>query len=252
MNNVIVKDNSILVAKTNTVYYVSASTTNTVELENEVTVVDINVASNLNTTFNISDIATKHNIVININISHNSCVNVNYFLINSVSSTVFNINLIGEKAEIHFNSLVLARLKEKSSLVVNTNNSSKFTLSKTIVQCVLLENASVEVTANGHIAKGMKQARNHQKLIGLNEDRSLLKLNPILLIDEYDVEASHAASNGLPDENILFYLMSRGLSEVQAKLLLRESLINPFLQKLEDNKLKQTIREKIKGVFISE
>lgn len=37
--------------------------------------------------------------------------------------------------------------------------------------------------------------------------------NPILLIDEDDVEAGHAASVGRVDPEQLYYLMSRGISQ---------------------------------------
>lgn len=41
--------------------------------------------------------------------------------------------------------------------------------------------------------------------------------NPILLIDENDVVAGHAASVGRVDPLQLFYLMSRGISQKKQK-----------------------------------
>ena len=58
----------------------------------------------------------------------------------------------------------------------------------------------------------------------------VLSLN--LEIDEYDVIASHGASIGAIDDEELYYLMSRGLTEDKAKELLIMGFIDRFREEL--------------------
>ena len=65
---------------------------------------------------------------------------------------------------------------------------------------------------------------------------------PNLLIDNYDVESNHAAYIGCFKEDILFYMMSRGISrEVASRLLLNGFLINS--DSIDMNKLAKFILE---------
>lgn len=65
---------------------------------------------------------------------------------------------------------------------------------------------------------------------------------PNLLIDNYDVDSNHAAYIGKFKEEILFYMMSRGISlEVANRLLLNGFLINS--DSIDLNKIKIFIDE---------
>jgi len=64
---------------------------------------------------------------------------------------------------------------------------------------------------------------------------------PLMLCEEDAVEGQHAVSTGKMDENKLFYLMSRGLSEVEAKKLIIEASFQPILEKIPVTELKNTI-----------
>lgn len=67
-----------------------------------------------------------------------------------------------------------------------------------------------------------------------NQDNQIINMNngksticPNLLIDNYDVDSNHAAYIGSFKEDILFYMMSRGIArEVASRLLLDGFLIN--------------------------
>lgn len=69
---------------------------------------------------------------------------------------------------------------------------------------------------------------------------------PLLLCGEHEVEGQHAASAGKIDENTLFYLMSRGLSEKEAKKLLVEAYFVPVIDSLPVDALKKSILDTIK------
>jgi len=64
---------------------------------------------------------------------------------------------------------------------------------------------------------------------------------PLLLCEEDDVEGQHAASAGKIDEEKLFYLMSRGLNENEAKIAIVNSLFNPIIDRIMDTEQKEEI-----------
>ncbi len=56
--------------------------------------------------------------------------------------------------------------------------------------------------------------------------------DPTLLIDEYDVEASHQATVGQVNPDQLFYLQSRGLDEKSATRLMTAAFLTPMLDRV--------------------
>ena len=64
---------------------------------------------------------------------------------------------------------------------------------------------------------------------------------PLLLSDEDDVEGLHAASVGKVDEDILFYIMSRGLSLSDAKKLIIESKLTPTIDMIPMESLRNEV-----------
>lgn len=90
----------------------------------------------------------------------------------------------------------------------------------------------------GKIRKGMKGsiARQQNKGIVLGEN-ARLDANPLLLIDEYDVEASHGASIGKIDDEQLYYLMSRGLTKKDAERLIISGFLSPIIELLKSDVL---------------
>lgn len=61
--------------------------------------------------------------------------------------------------------------------------------------------------------------------------------NPILLIDENDVNAGHAASVGQVDAQQLYYLLSRGIPEHQAKRMVIRGFLSAVLTALPNRRL---------------
>ncbi|HBC27480.1 MAG TPA: Fe-S cluster assembly protein SufD [Ruminococcaceae bacterium] len=69
---------------------------------------------------------------------------------------------------------------------------------------------------------------------------------PLILCNEEDVEGQHAASIGKIDPHKLFYLMTRGLSEAEAKRIVIEAQFTPALEKIPSEELRQTVLEWLK------
>jgi Fe-S cluster assembly protein SufD len=98
------------------------------------------------------------------------------------------------------------------------------------------------------IKKGSKKVHTRQvaKII-VFDPRSDAQASPILKIGENDVEASHAAVVGRLNEDHLFYLESRGVSEAEAKRLITLGYLKPIEAYFAEDILKKRIDDAIEG-----
>lgn len=94
-------------------------------------------------------------------------------------------------------------------------------------------------------ARGADTYFSHHTLL-LSQDAAA-KTSPNLEIKTDDVKAGHAASVGKVDEDALFYLLSRGLSEEQARALLVQGFFETEMAAIADEKIKDNIREAVKN-----
>ena len=72
-------------------------------------------------------------------------------------------------------------------------------------------------------------------------------VNPLLIIDENDVNAGHAASVGQYDPEERYYLLSRGITKQQARKILVYNFIAPVVHELDDNFQKMVVAAVEKG-----
>ncbi|WP_028401138.1 Fe-S cluster assembly protein SufD [Ectobacillus panaciterrae] len=85
----------------------------------------------------------------------------------------------------------------------------------------------------GKIEHGASKSNAQQtsRVLMLN-DKARGDANPILLIDEDDVMAGHAASVGRVDPTQLYYLMSRGIPKFEAERLVIHGFLAPVVNEL--------------------
>lgn len=82
----------------------------------------------------------------------------------------------------------------------------------------------------------------------LDDDVHALSV-PVLLAHEDNVEGNHAASAGKLDQDLLFYIMSRGFSYEDAENLMIESKFSGAIDRLEDEEIKEKIRNRVHGII---
>ena len=75
---------------------------------------------------------------------------------------------------------------------------------------------------------------------------------PILLIDYFDVKAYHGATIGKINDDDLFYLMSRGLTQNEAFMLVINGLVEPFVKGLSNDSIKAKILSAYEDYFRGE
>ncbi len=76
-------------------------------------------------------------------------------------------------------------------------------------------------------------------------DTAKSKSLPMLLCKEENVEGEHGVSSGKIDEAKLFYIMTKGISQENAKKLIVKANFSTILKEIDDEKLKSIILENI-------
>lgn len=144
----------------------------------------------------------------------------------SYSSLGFDvkINLNKENSKVFVYNSVIANKKEIYNIRVN-HNALK-TDSDIYNNGITKDLGTIVFNVTSYVPKKSISSSVNQdsKIITLNEVNDN-EINPVLLIDEYDSEARHAAFIGNFNKTQLFYLMSRGLSKKEASNLLINGLL---------------------------
>lgn len=111
---------------------------------------------------------------------------------------------------------------------------------------MILNRSKLVFNGIGRIIKGAKgaDAQQESRVLMLSR-RARGDANPLLLIDENDVTAGHAASVGQIDENQMYYLMSRGISKKIARKLVIRGFMGEVLAKMPTKFAQQLIIDEI-------
>jgi Fe-S cluster assembly protein SufD len=83
----------------------------------------------------------------------------------------------------------------------------------------------------------------------LLSDSSTVNSKPELEIYADDVKCSHGSTTGQLDEEAVFYLRARGISEISARNLMVEAFIGQVLEKIENETLLKYTKEKLNQRF---
>ena len=189
-------------------------------------------------------------------INHNedkSIFNEEYELFADSSTTIAHAEL--NKAQTTINS-VHKILQQGANLQVNT--ASLTTTQKNFYQDtfhyagnsrahvnnygVVLANGICDMVVRSTIEKGSHGAATHQSSRLLTYDKtSIGKILPVLYIYDNDVQASHAASLGQPDDEQLYYLETRGISHQEALQLLITGYLLPITRIIDDEKIVEAL-----------
>ena len=145
-----------------------------------------------------------------------------------------DVVLAGENAEVEIVGLVMSSGSDERSLETYITHAAPNTKSKVNVRAVLRGKAKFDFRGNVKIEKGAKGADAYLRSDALLfDDAKMGDDTPALEILEPDVKAGHAATIGKVDEQMLFYLMTRGLSRSEAERLLIQGFINPIKERLK-------------------
>ena len=147
---------------------------------------------------------------------------------------------INSKGEFHL--ACLSSANDNKVFDVNFNHLNINTGSIMENYGISKDHSSLSFVGNSFIQRGSKKANARQitKIVAFDEGVKV-KASPILSIDENDVIASHGASEGQVNQDHIFYLMSRGLSEEEAKKIIILGYLSPIINYFIDDDMKQEI-----------
>lgn len=169
------------------------------------------------------------------NVSENSKLVVYQYGINIDNNIIINLN--GENASVEYHYSTINYDDHKYKIDVNHNNSK--TISNIYNHGINVFDNKLDFDITGNVLNKSDKCECNQKNQILNISDGKSTILPKLLIDNYDVISSHSAYIGKFKDEILFYLMSRGISEkVSYDLLIKSFLVNgcdntELIEKLE-------------------
>ncbi|NUU63820.1 Fe-S cluster assembly protein SufD [Paenibacillus agri] len=122
---------------------------------------------------------------------------------------------------------------QKLNYTTQAQHFGKNTPSDMITRAVMREEANSIINGITKIEKGATRADGQQteKVLMLSP-KARGDANPILLIDEDDVTAGHAASVGQVNPEQVYYLMSRGISRRDAEALIIYGFLAPVVSQI--------------------
>lgn len=144
-----------------------------------------------------------------------------------------DVILAGENSEIEIFGLVLGKSDDEKSVEVYITHAAPNTKSNVNVRAVLKGKSTFAFRGNVKIEKGAKGADAYLRSDALLfDDAKMGDDTPALEILEKDVKAGHAATVGKVDEQMMFYLMTRGVSRKQVEGMLVEGFVKPVMEKI--------------------
>lgn len=159
-----------------------------------------------------------------------------------------DIHLLGDSSRCEVKAGYLIHETSQYTMNYNLHHQGKRSVSDVVVKGALLGKSKKNFNGNLYFKRGAKGANGSEV-----EDALLLSPQavshaiPALWCDEEDVLGNHAATSGKLSKEKLFYLMSRGLSEEEAKYLMVEAELHPILEAIEDEALKAELFETMRG-----
>jgi hypothetical protein len=202
-------------------------------------------------------------LILNVNNKDNTNITILNYLDKSSNNLIaiegsnqgnLNINVIDLGSNVIVNNIDVTNNKESAKTSINNifigidnnlldynyyvTNNRELTNIDINVQGVLKDTAKSNFKGIIDFISGAKKSIGNEieNVILLSEDAKS-KSMPVLLCGEEDVQGSHGVSTGKLDKEKIFYLMSRGLSESDAKRVLIKSNFNKVLSIINDENI---------------
>ncbi|HEX7056576.1 MAG TPA: Fe-S cluster assembly protein SufD [Bacilli bacterium] len=133
--------------------------------------------------------------------------------------------------------------KQNMNITTRARHIGMNTNSDMLTRAVMRDESTAIINGITKIEKGATFANGQQteKVLMLSP-QARGDANPMLLIDENEVKAYHAASIGKVDQDMIYYLMSRGISREQATRLIIYGFLAPIVEQIPIAKLEEQLK----------
>jgi len=162
--------------------------------------------------------------------------------INNVMDAKLYLDLNGKGASLKVRTITVSSTDHSQKLDIHMTHYAPFSSAEMTNIGIAGQNGIIKINGVGQIEQGMNGSAAFQTLKGIiTNDLAQIDVNPILIIDEHDVTAGHAATVGKMEEEVLFYLRSRGLSLIEAQRLIINGYLQPIIDEIDDELIKENV-----------
>ncbi len=212
----------------------------------------INLAQGANT--NIVIMQNEHNksahkMKFNITLAKDSHLKINIvslhgaFLENEIDA-----RLEGENAVCEINGIYLVDGTQEIRTTVNVHHLVPKCYSRQLFKGILDDESKALFYGKINVSKDAQKTEAYQANHNLLLSRKAkVYAQPQLEIYADDVKCSHGATSGSLDEMALFYMRSRGIGEVEAKLLQQVAFVYDVLEKIDNEQLRQRLQDLVES-----
>ena len=163
---------------------------------------------------------------------------------------ILNLFLDGENSKITFLAFIIARDSEEFKFETISNHQVEKTEAYYHVRAAMFDKSKVYYKGNLNIDKGGQITNtylSHDTLM-LSKDARVETI-PSLEIEADDVKAGHAATVRRIDEEMLFYLASRGIGQKEAEEMLIKGFMEATLDLVPDESTRRVIIDNIENAL---
>lgn len=169
-----------------------------------------------------------------------------------VSGVNFTSLLKGEASESTMSSIYLVDGVRRMDLEYSMIHQGARSVSNIESKGVLKDKAKKVFRGNLDFKRGARSSKGVEEEYVILMDPTVKSDSiPALMCGEDDVIGEHAASAGQIDESKLFYLMSRGLSERDAKKLIVEASFAPIINRIPIESLQTLITSEVERRLVN-
>ncbi|VEU83175.1 SufD family Fe-S cluster assembly protein [Acholeplasma hippikon] len=192
----------------------------------------------------ISNIQTEKSVVhLKGNLYRDANINFMASFVSHKIDAVIHLDLVEPGASLKVRTITISAKDNVQNLDVHMIHHAPHTTAEMTNIAIAGENGIVRLNGVGEVLKGMVDSSAFQTLRGIiTNDKAQIDVNPILIIDEYDIQAAgHAATVGKLEEETLYYLMSRGLTLEEATKLIINGFLRPVIDEIDDEVIKENV-----------
>lgn len=154
--------------------------------------------------------------------------------------------LEGDRAENDVKNIYIGTNNDVIDINYNIDTIGKNT------KCTILSEGAVDGKAKKHFKGTIDFKEGSKKSKGIENENCMIlsdeaesKSLPMLLCHEEDVYGEHGVSSGKPSESKLFYIMTKGISYNQARMLMVKAGLNKIIREIKDEDLKEEVTKMI-------
>lgn len=196
---------------------------------------------------------TIHNISVVANVADGGALHLtNIELGDGLTNFHYHCDLKGYEARTSAYSSYIQGKEGKLDLYYFIRHLEAFTESNIQVHGALLDSAKKSFRGTLDFPKGcIGSVGNEEEFSILMSSKAKSIAVPLLLATENNIEGNHAASAGQMDEDLLFYLMSRGFDRKEAEGMVIEAKMAASLDRIPDDDLRKALKEEIHERIVS-